>query len=58
MSGPKVTMEDDLFRRYIQDLLDKLDDPKEIKKAAELLADSLVQSRAATKWVIQQNLPK
>jgi len=58
MSGPKVELEDDLFRRHIQDMLDKLSDPKELKSAAELLADSLVQTRAAMKWVIGQNMQK
>ena len=32
MSGPKLSLEDDLFRRYIQDMLNKLDDPKQISK--------------------------
>lgn len=58
MSGPKVELEDHLFRRQIQDMLDKLADPKELKSAAELLADSLVQARAAMKWVIAQNKQK
>jgi|TARA_B100000902_G_C27166460_1_gene841482 hypothetical protein len=58
MSGPKVELEDELFRRHIQDMLDKLADPKELKSAAEMLADSLVQTRAAMKWVIGQNMPK
>lgn len=58
MSGPKLTLEDDLFRRYIQDMLNQLDDPKQLKVAAELLADSLVQTRAAMKWLISQNANK
>lgn len=58
MSGPRVEIEDHLFRRQIQDMLNKLADPKELKSAAELLADSLVQARAALKWVIAQNMKK
>ncbi len=55
MSGPKVSLEDDLFRRHIQDMLNQLSDEKQLKTAAEMLADSLVQTRAALKWVIAQN---
>ena len=55
MSGPKVSLEDDLFRRHIQDMLNQLKDEKQLKTAAEMLADSLVQTRAALKWVIAQN---
>lgn len=54
MSKPRVSLEDDLFRRYIQDKLDRLSDSKEMKQAAELLADSLIQARAALKWALQQ----
>ena len=54
MSSPKLSIEDHLFRRQIQDMLNKLDDKGDHKKAAELLADSLVQTRAALKWMIMQ----
>lgn len=54
MSSPKLSIEDHLFRRRIQDMLNKLDDKNDHKKAAELLADSLVQTRAALKWMIMQ----
>ncbi len=54
MSSPKLSIEDHLFRRQIQDMLNKLDDKNDHKKAAELLADSLVQTRAALKWMIMQ----
>ena len=54
MSGPKLSLEDDLFRRQIQDFLNKIDNKDDHKKAAELLADSLIQARAALKWMILQ----
>lgn len=54
MSGPRVEIEDQLFRRLVQDKLDKVDG-KELKAAAELLADSLMQARAAVKWLVRQN---
>ena len=54
MSGPKVSLEDELFRRYIQDKLNKLTSSKGLKQAAELLADSLIQARAALKWALLQ----
>ncbi|MGA0983550.1 MAG: hypothetical protein ACO3ST_02510 [Burkholderiaceae bacterium] len=56
MSQPRVSLEDQLFRRLIQDKLDKLKgNAGELKQAAELLADSLTQARAAVKWLVWQN---
>lgn len=55
MSGPRVEIEDQLFRRLVQDKLDKVGEGKELKAAAELLADSLMQARAAVKWLVRQN---
>lgn len=56
MTGPRVSVEDQLFRRLLQDKLDQLKgDASQLKQAAELLADSLVQARAAVKWLVRQN---
>lgn len=57
MSKPAAGLEDLLLRRLIQDHLNKLrGDPKQLLQAAEILADSLVQSRAAAKWLADQRL--
>lgn len=56
MSAPRVSIEDQLFRRLVQDKLDKLKgNAQELQQAAELLADSLTQARAAVKWLVRQN---
>ncbi|MGB0873620.1 MAG: hypothetical protein ACPGSE_00050 [Synechococcus sp.] len=53
MNGPKATLEDDLFRRLLQDKLDALGD-HEVRRGAMLLADSLVEARIAVKWLTLQ----
>lgn len=53
MNGPRVEIEDQLFRRLLQDKLDQLQ-VGEMKQAAEMLADSLVEARAALKWLVFQ----
>lgn len=57
MSKPAPTLEDLLLRRLIQDKLERLKgQPDQLMQAAELLADSLVQSRAAAKWLALQRI--
>lgn len=57
MSKPAPSLEDQLLRRLIQDKLNSLkDNPRELLQAAELLADSLVQARAAAKWLAWQRI--
>jgi parvulin-like peptidyl-prolyl isomerase len=55
VSRPAVALEDQLLRRLIQDKLVSLrTDPQQLLQAAELLADSLIQARAAVKWLVAQ----
>lgn len=57
MNKPALSLEDQLLRRLIQDKLNRLKgNPGELLQAAELLADSLVQARAAAKWLALQRV--
>ena len=52
MNKIEPDLHDQLLRRRIQDQIDGCkDDPKCLREAANLLAESYIQSRVAAKWL-------